>query len=552
MPDGATKQHYDWVIVGSGFGGSVSALRLAERGYSVLVIEKGKRYSREDFPKTNWNLRKWLWMPSLGFRGIFQMSFMAHATIYHGVGVGGGSLVYANTLPTPTDEFFEAESWAHLAQWKTELAPHYDTARRMLGAAENPMVTRGDEVLESIAEDLGRSEHFHPTTVAVYFGESGKEAPDPYFEGEGPARVGCTGCGACMTGCRVGAKNTLDQNYLYLAQGKGVEVLPETEVLAVRPRPGGEGGYRVETQASMGWRRPKRNFTADRVVFAGGVMGTVPLLLRLREDPAALPNLSPRVGDFVRTNNEALLAVVSPNREEDFSKGVAITSILHTDEHSHIEPVRYGSGSGFFRTLVLPYSPGSTAIGRVLGAAREFARRPVTWLKVAVLPDFAKQSQILLYMRTLESTLRMRLGRGVRTGFRRGLVTELDEGEQAPSAFMDTATDLAKRWAAKVGGVTVAVLTETLLGVPSTAHILGGCCMSDSPESGAIDPLHRLHGYDGLYVIDGAAISANPGVNPSLTITALAERAMAAIPPKAHEAAQAAEAAEAATESAPA
>ncbi len=398
------------------------------------------------------------------------------------------------------------------------------------------MVTRGDEVLKSIAEDLGRPEHFHPTTVAVYFGEEGEEGeevPDPFFDGEGPARVGCNGCGACMTGCRVGAKNTLDRNYLYLAQSKGVEVLPETEVLAVRPRStaDGEGGYRLETKASMGWSRPRREFTADKVIFAGGVMGTVPLLLRLREDPQGLPKLSPRVGDFVRTNNEALLAVVSPNRDEDFSKGVAITSILHTDRHSHIEPVRYGSGSGFFRTLVLPYSPGATAIGRIFGAVREFVRHPLTWMKVALLPDFAKQSQILLYMRTLESTLRMRLGRGVRTGFRRGLVTELDAGAEAPSAFMDTATDLARRWATKVGGVTVAVLTETLLGVPSTAHILGGCCMSDHPDTGAIDSDHRLYGYDGLYVIDGAAMSANPGVNPSLTLTALAERAMSGIPP---------------------
>jgi cholesterol oxidase len=530
MADGAQHDHYDWIIVGSGFGGSVSALRLAERGYRVLVIEKGRRFAAGDFPKTNWNLRRWLWSPRIGLQGIFQMSFMRHVTIYHGVGVGGGSLVYANTLPKPTAEFFTAPSWGHLADWGTELEPHYATARRMLGSAVNPFHTRGDEILESIAADIGRSDEFHPAEVGIFFGEAGEEVDDPFFDGAGPRRVGCTGCGACMTGCRVGAKNTLDLNYLHLAEGLGVEILPEVEVNALRPKEG--GGYRLETRRSLGLIRPRRNFTADQVVLAGGVMGTLPLLLAMREQPDGLPALSRHLGDFVRTNNEALLAVVAPDRETDFAKGPAITSILHTDDHSHIEPVRYGRGSGFFRMLVLPHSPGRTALGRILGAVRELARRPLTWLRVALVRDFAKQSQILLYMRTLESTLRMRLGRGLRTGFRRGLVTELEAGATAPSAFMDAATDLARRFAEKAKGVVVAVLTETLLGVPSTAHILGGCCMGEDAESGVIDASHAVHGYEGLYVIDGSAMSANPGVNPSLTITALAERAMAAIPPK--------------------
>ncbi len=521
--------HYDWIIIGSGFGGSVSALRLSEKGYRVCVLEKGKRYGMDDFPKTNWDLPKWLWMPAMGLKGIFQMSFFEHVTIFHGVGVGGGSLCYANTLPTPRSDFFKARSWAHLGDWERELSPHYRMAKKMLGAAEVPITTKGDHVLREIARDMGREEHYHPTEVAVFFGDPGKRVPDPYFEGKGPDRVGCTYCGSCMTGCRIGAKNTLDRNYLYLAERLGCEVRPETEVTAVRPR-GDSDGYVVDIRPTFGRTREGRTLTADRVVFAGGVMGTVPLLLKLKEDPTALPRLSDKLGGMVRTNSEAIFGVVAPG--QDFSKGVAITSILHTDDHSHIEPVRYGAGSGFFRLLTLPYAPGSTAAMRMAGAVRGLMRHPIKWAKVLTVADWAKSTQILLYMRTLEGTMTLRLGRNVRTGFREGVVTELDDPSQAPKAFMDEATDLAKRFAQKVGGVAATLFTETALGVPSTAHILGGCCMGENPAEGVIDTHHRLFGYDGLYVIDGSAVSANPGVNPSLTITALAERAMSHIPAK--------------------
>ncbi len=523
------ERHYDWIIIGSGFGGSVSAHRLTQKGYDVLVIEKGRRYESGDFPKTNWNLKNWLWKPALGFKGFFQMSFLKHMTVYHGVGVGGGSLVYANTLPTPTKNFFTATSWGHLADWQSELGPHYQTAKRMLGAATNPVMTRGDQVIKEIAREINREEHFHPTEVAVFFGEPGKTVSDPYFDGEGPDRVGCTFCGACMTGCRVGAKNTLDKNYLYFAEKHGAEVLPETEVVHVAPRDG--GGYRVETKASFG-RSRREDFTADRVIFAGGVMGTIPLLLRMKERPDGLPRLSNRVGDFVRSNSEALFGVMAPDKGTNFSKGVAITSILHTDDHSHIEPVRYGPGSGFFRVLMAPHAPGPNALARMWGALVAFARHPLRWVKAFFVDDWAKRTQILLYMRTLEGTLRMKLGRGIYTGFTRGLVTEVDDPSQAPSAFMKEATDLAESFADKVEGVTGTVMNETLLGVPSTAHILGGACMGASDETGVIDRNHEVFNYPGLYVIDGAAISANPGVNPSLTITALAERAMSLIADK--------------------
>jgi cholesterol oxidase len=523
------EQHYDWVIVGSGFGGSVSAHRLTQKGYKVLVIEKGRRFEADDFPKTNWDLKRWMWNPSLGLRGIFQMSFMKHMTVLHGVGVGGGSLVYANTLPTPKSEFFQSGSWSELADWETELAPHYATAKRMLGATPNPLMTKGDHVMKEIAQEIGREEHFHPTEVAVYFGEPNKKAPDPFFDGEGPDRVGCTFCGACMTGCRVGAKNTLDKNYLYLAEKHGAEVVPETEVTAIRPLDA--GGFRVETRGTF--RKTDVNeVTADRVILSGGVMGTMPLLLQMKEDPEGLPKLSDRVGDFVRSNSEALFGVVSTEKGVNFSKGVAITSILHTDEHSHIEPVRYGAGSGFFRTLLAPHAPGPTIVARLWGALMAFVRRPVLWTRALFVKDMGKQSQVLLYMRSIEGTLRMRLGREIRTGFRRGLVTQVDDPAQAPSAFIEEATELAERFAEKVHGVPTTLMTETLLGVPSTAHILGGACMGASAETGVIDASHQVFNYPGLYVIDGSAISANPGVNPSLTITTLAERAMSRIPAK--------------------
>ncbi len=525
---GQGEDHFDAIVVGSGFGGSVAALRLTEKGHRVLVLEQGRRWRPEDFPRTNWNLRRWMWEPGLGMRGIFQMAFFEHVTVLRGIGVGGGSLVYAATLPTPPSSFFRADSWAHLADWEAELTPHYATARRMLGVTENPFRTRADEVLERIAERLGRREHFGPTQVGIYFGEPGRRVADPFFGGRGPERTGCTGCGACMTGCREGAKNSLDHNYLYLAEQQGAMVLSGHRVTAVRALQ--PAGFLVEARGEDGNRR---RWSAERVFLAAGVLGTTELLLRMRHDPQGLPALSPRVGDGVRTNSEALIGVVTPRRDEDLSRGTAITSILHTDEHSHVEPVRYGSGSGFFRTFALPHAPGASLPARLAEAARRFGRQPGRWLRAMTVRDFARHSQVLLYMRTLEGTLSLRLGRSVRTGLREGLVTRVDDPAAAPAAFMEEATRIAEWFAEEVDGVVVSLLTETVLGVPSTAHILGGACMGASAEEGVIDADHRVHGYEGLYVVDGAAVSANPGVNPSLTITALAERALSKVPPRA-------------------
>ncbi|MFC1575420.1 GMC oxidoreductase [Gemmatimonadota bacterium] len=542
--------NWDWLIVGSGFGGSISALRLAQKGYSVLVLEKGRRFQPEDFPRTNWNLKKWFWMPSLGFRGFFRLNFFRHLTSLNGVGVGGGSLVYANTLPTPEKSFFQAPSWAGLANWEEELEPHYTTARRMLGAIENPRLTDSDRALVKVAEDIGRGDHFHPAPVGVYFGEPDVTVPDPYHGGEGPPRTGCTLCGGCMTGCRYQAKNTLDFNYLWLAERLGVTVRPETEVTWIQPldraeggsdvgegsleghSDAGGGGHRVTAVERVGaLRRRKTTFRARNVVFAGGVLGTVELLHRLRRKGDGLPHLSKRVGDQVRTNSEVLMGVTTQRRDLEMSEGIAITSILHTDDRSSLEPVRFASGSGFFRILSTPHAPGFNPVFRIAAAVGRVLRSPIRATRAFFVGDWARYTAILMYMRTHEGHLRLRLGRKLTSFFRLGLTSAPGEG-QTPTAALPEATELGERFAKEVDGFVGSILTETLFGIPTTAHILGGACMGRNAEEGVIDHRHRVFGYPGLFVIDGSAVSANPGVNPSLTISALAERAMSFIPEK--------------------
>jgi cholesterol oxidase len=523
------RESWDWIIVGSGFGGSVSALRLAERGYSVLVLEKGRRFSPQDFPKTNWNLRRWLWAPAIGFRGIFKMTFLRHLTSLNGVGVGGGSLVYGNTLPTPPEAFFSAPDWEHLADWKEELNPHYDTARRMLGALEYPGVSTADGVLRKVAEGMGRLEHLRPTQVAVFFGEPGQEVQDPYFAGAGPPRTGCTECGGCMTGCRFGAKNTLDLNYLWLAEGLGVRVEADSEVSWIEPS---NAGFKITVRSGKSpLRKPSRVYLARNVVLAAGVLGTVELLLRLKRSPRGLPLLSERVGDRVRTNSEVLVGVTTERRDLDLSQGVAITSILRTDGVSFVEPVRFSAGSGFFRLLSTPHGPGMTVGERVFNTLRRVVSHPIRTLRMILVPDWAKYTTILLYMRTQEGFIRLRLGRTFRRLFGLGLKSA-PGGGPLPTAAIPEATRLAEAFAREIQGTPGSMITETLFGIPTTAHILGGACMGSNREEGVIDPHHRVFGYPGLMVVDGSAVSANPGVNPSLTITALAERAMSFIPQK--------------------
>jgi cholesterol oxidase len=514
---------YDYLIVGSGFGGSVSALRLTEKGYDVLMLEKGSELKAEDFPETNWDLKRWLWMPLFGFRGLFQMRPFRHVQVLAGAGVGGGSLTYANTLPIPKRGFYSSPAWAQLADWETELAPHYQTARRMLGAAPTDFLTPADALLKELASDLGAPEAFEKPHVAVFMGEPGKTVPDPYFGGEGPERTGCIRCGSCMTGCKHNAKNTLDKNYLYFARKLGLTLHADSEVVHVAPADG--GGYLVRALHGRSWfGRERREYRARNVIFSGGALGTNSLLLRLRDDDTALPKLSRQLGHRVRTNSESLICVTIPDSKVDHAKGIAINSLLQTDDHSHLEMVRYGTGSGFFRTIVTaPHVAGRTGFLAIFRMLLATFLHPWLTLRAFFVADWARTTMILLYMRSTEGTLR----------FVRGLFgimdTRLEKGER-PSASMPEATALALGIALKTGGIARSTFYEQIFNVPSTAHILGGCCMGESAETGVIDHRHAVFGYDGLYVIDGSAISANIGVNPSLTICALAERAMTFIP----------------------
>lgn len=524
---------FDYIVVGSGFGGSVSALRLTQKGYRVLVVEKGRRWQARDFPETNWKLRKWLWLPLFRFRGIFKITIMRHVGILSGVGVGGGSLMYANTLPRPRETFFQSGSWAGITDWKSELESHYAEAERMLGATENPGLYDSDEALARVAARFGKSGEFEATRVAVFFGEPEQEVPDPFFDGEGPRRSGCNLCGGCMTGCRYNAKNTLDKNYLYLAEKGGAQVLAEKKVVDVKPLQhtaaeeaasgkAGSLGYQVILRDTTGLIKKRTSFHARNVILAGGVLGTVRLLLNLKR--SSLPYLSDELGSHIRTNNESLVLVHSRQREKNFSKGVAIGSIFPPDEDSHVEPVRYANGSGFWKLMGVPMVHGKSVAGRMLKLLWNLISRPLPWLRIYFSRDFARESLILLFMQHLDSTLRLK----------RGLLnmkSTLSSGP-APSAAMPLARQLAQATSEEVDGNPFVMATEALLGTPLTAHILGGCVIGRDKSRGVIDRDHKVFGYENLYVCDGSAISANPGVNPALTITAMTERAMAKIPNK--------------------
>lgn len=524
---------YDALVIGSGFGGSVSALRLVQKGYRVALLEKGRRFAPKDFPKTNWDLRRWLWFPKLGFRGFFQMTFFRHLTVLSGVGVGGGSLVYANTLQRPDEAFFEHSSWSALADWGAELRPYYDTAERMLGATKTPVLGPGDDHLHQIAKDRGQSERFQVTRTAIFYGKAGQTVPDPYFGGEGPERTGCTYCGACMTGCRVGAKNTLDKNYLYLAEKQGLELRERCRVTKIVPLV--EGGYRVEFREGFG-RGQARSLSATKVFVCAGVMGSVDLLLRCKEDPHSLPKLSACLGHKVRSNSESLIGVVDSNPEQNHNKGVAIASKYQLSDKSHAEVVRYGKGSGFFRILVSPHLPRKFAVlPHWLSALVQIPLQPRAMWRILSTRDFSKSTMILLYMKASEGTLELSLKRGIRRLLGSGLGSRAGQGE-LPMATMQEASDLARDMKKKVDGVCVSLSTESLFNIPTTAHVLGGCTMGMSAQDGVLDKDHQVFGYQGLYVIDGSSISANLGVNPSLTITAMAERALAKIPVKQEQA----------------
>ncbi|MFI5945479.1 GMC oxidoreductase [Streptomyces uncialis] len=534
---------YDVVVVGSGFGGAVSALRLSEKGYRVGVLEAGRRFTRDTLPRDSWDLRRYLWAPALGLYGIQRIHLLGKVMVLAGAGVGGGSLNYANTLYVPPDAFFQDPQWRDITDWRAELAPYYDQARRMLGVRLNPTVTPSDVHLRAVAEAMGAGDTFHMAPVGVFFGDGrdadgaararpGDEVPDPYFGGAGPARRACTECGECMTGCRHGAKNTLGENYLHLAERSGAVIHPMTTAVALTED--GRGGYAVRTVPTDARRKgPPRVFRARRVVLAAGTYGTQTLLHRMKAD-GLLPRLSDRLGTLTRTNSEALVGARTHDRRyrarhghprADFTRGVAITSSVHPDADTHIEPVRYGKGSnamGWLTILQVPYRPRR----RVRGWLVNMARHP--WLALRSLSNrrWSERTIIGLVMQSLDNSLTTSLKTG---GPGRGLLTAR-QGHGAPNpGQIAAATRAAELLAEEINGFPGSNVGE-LLGMPLTAHFLGGCPVGDSPATGVIDPYHRLYGYPGVSVVDGAAVSANLGVNPSLTITAQAERAMSLWP----------------------
>jgi len=532
----------DFVVIGSGFGGSVSAMRLTEKGYRVLVLERGKRFRDEDFARTDWDVRKLLWIPALRCFGIWQYTLLNGILVMHGSGVGGGSLVYANVLMEPDDRLFEAPAWSHLADWRTLLRPHYETARRMLGVTPNPRLWPADHVLCDIAEELGTGSTFRPTHVAVFFneGHEGELVPDPYFGGEGPDRRGCQHCGGCMVGCRYNAKNTLVKNYLYFAEKGGAWIVPEARVTDIRPL--GEGQpdgarYEIVCQRTTDWLpRSIRRIRARNVIVAAGAVGTNRLLLRCRDQTRSLPHLSPRLGENVRTNSEALTGVTGPRGQADYSKGLAITSVFQADTVTQIEPVRFPDGSSLLaKLLAAPLSDVSdTQLAIPLRIAKtlwRMIRQPLAFLDAKFFSRWAPRSTILLIMQTEDNLMKVRLGRHLFTLFRRDLVSVRDEVRPV-TAIVDTGYRVTQRFAQKVRGYPQGMINESLLNIPSTAHFMGGVPFGRDAAEGVIGLNFEVHHYPGLYVVDGSVMPANPGINPSLTIAALAEYAMSQIPPK--------------------
>jgi cholesterol oxidase len=537
---------FDFVIIGSGFGGSVSAMRLTEKGYSVLVLEKGKRFEDKDFARSNWQFWKYLWLPALWAHGILQISILKGVMVLHGAGVGGGSLGYANVLEVPADETFATSAWNQNLRWGEVLRPHYEVAKKMLGAAPNPKLWKADQILRQMADEICMGHTFRATDVGAYFGKEGVTVADPYFGGEGPARAGCKQCGGCMVGCRHNAKNTLPKNYLYFAEKYGTEIKAEVEVIDVRPWTTEDGQsavngrssmvenarYAVTYQSSTSPLKRKHTVYARNVIFSAGVIGTMKLLLNLRDVKKSLPGLSRKLGHMVRTNSEALLGSLARTADVNYSEGVAISSIYNHNEITRVEPVRYPDGSSLMRFLAAPLIDTDVSVPiRILKFLGWMLSHPIDFAKALILPGWAHNVTILLVMQHADNRMRLRMGRSGFTLFRRGLVAEEEPGYKI-HAQVQGSHELTRKFARRTNGVPLGSLGENLLGLPTTAHILGGAPIGQSAEDGVVNEKFEVHNYEGLYIIDGSIVPANPGVNPSLTITALAEYAMSRLESK--------------------
>lgn len=520
------SREFDVVVIGSGFGGSVAALRLAEKGYRVAVIEAGRRFEDKDFPKTSWRLSKFLYAPRLGLRGIQRIHVLPDVLILAGAGVGGGSLVYANTLYMPPDSYFEDKQWADITDWKSELSPWYDQASRVLGVAENPYLSPSDEAMRDVAEQMGVGKSFKMAPLGVHFGSgAGVLEADPYFGGVGPDRHGCQQCGGCMTGCRFNAKNTLPKNYLGLAEKAGVEVFPELTVERFEELSGGL--WKISARKSSAWFGSKEVFFAKELVLAAGTYNTQKLLHRMR-DNGLLPKISQSLGKLSRTNSEALTGAIMPrNSEIDFSKGAAITSSFFPDANTHVEPVRYGKGSNFMGLLQTLMTDGSGAKERRNLWIRSAIKNPALLLKIFDVRRWSQRTVIALVMQNVDSSIKVSSKKGI-FGWR---LTSKNDSDKPNATYIPAANEVARRIADKYGGVAGGHVGD-LISAPFTAHFVGGCVIGKNDSEGVIDAYHRVWNYPSLHIVDGSALTANLGVNPSLTITAQAERAFSLWPNK--------------------
>lgn len=515
----------DYIVIGSGFGGSVSAMRLSEKGYSVLVIEKGKRWKATDFPKSNWNTPKYLWLPALRWFGFQKLTFFKEVFVLSGVGVGGGSLVYANTHMMPRESFYQNPIWSHLKDWKSVLAPYFERARFMLGSERYTKEYEEDRVLKSVAEDMGRgSSYGRVDYVGVYQGDS-KKAVDPYFNGLGPVRRGCIECAGCMVGCRHEAKNTLDKNYLWFAENIfGAVVMAETRVTKIEFR---DDLYHIHTESSTSWfGKQKKVYTSRGLVMSGGVLGTLDVLLRQKHVYKTLPNLSDQLGQNILTNSEMLSGVVAADRK--LNHGIAISSVFNPDDDTHIELCKFPDGSGAMTRLAVMAAGNGTPPVRTLKMLGNIITQPWNFLRSIFNFKLAEHGIIFLIMQSLPNAMQMKLKRGF---FGTGLTMSNDLQQKVPS-YIPIGQEALYRYAKKVNGVPQNAFTEVAFGLSSTAHILGGCPMGKSASEGVIDDKFRVHGYDNFYILDGSIMPCNLGVNPSLTITALSEYAMDQIPKK--------------------
>ncbi len=518
------KQGFDVIIIGSGFGGSVSALRLREKGYSVAVLEAGRRFRDKDFPKTSWRLRKFLYAPAIGCYGIQRIHVLPDVLVLAGAGVGGGSLVYANTLYQPSDQYFQDPQWASITDWKAELEPCFDQARRMLGVAENPYFSPSDQAMKDVATEMGVGHTFQMAPLGIYFGEGkGIAAKDPYFGGVGPDRNGCQQCGACMTGCQFNAKNTLPKNYLGLAESAGAQVFPMTTVKSFSQNV--DGTWEIRAVKSNDPFATVIKFKANQVIVAAGTYNTQKLLHAMKRKK--LPQLSNHLGQLSRTNSEALTGAMMPNTDIDFSAGSAITSSFFPDEHTHIEPVRYGKGSNFMGLMQTIMTDGYKSTGRRRHWIKQFIANPSLLGKILNVRRWSQRTVIALTMQNVDSSVTVSGKRGL-FGWH---LTSTNDPLKPNATYIPAANEVVRRIADKYGGIAGGHIGD-LIDAPFTAHFVGGCVIGENAEHGVIDPYHRVYNYPTLHIVDGSTITANLGVNPSLTITAQAERALSMWPNK--------------------